>query len=72
MKSIIIKILLIIILMASYKALISITQWRSRRFNILYFPARYCVAKFLKYEFFFLSKAPSNGLQGAVAQSAAN
>ena len=35
---------------ASYIALISITQLRSRRFNIHYFPVRYCGATFLKYE----------------------
>ena len=31
------------------KTLISVTQWRSRHFNIQYFPVRYCGAMFLKY-----------------------
>ena len=50
---------------------ISVTQWRSRRFNIQYFPARY-VGLRLNYETYSFYIAPCNGLQGAVAQYAAN
>ena len=41
---------LIIIIVASYIVLISVTQWRSRHFNIQHIPARYCGAMLLKYE----------------------
>ena len=50
-------------IVASYVALISsllisVTQWRSRRFNIPYFPARYCGTAILKFEINSLYIAP--------------
>ena len=59
------------LIVASYTALISVTQWRSRRFNIQYFLVRYCGA-WSKIWDQFLYTVPCNGLQGAVAHYAAN
>ena len=51
--------------------LISVTRWRSRRFNLQYFPAMYAGLR-LNSETYFFYIAPCNGLQGDVAQYAAN
>ncbi len=57
--------------MASHIALISVTRWRLRGFNITYFPARYLGATFEVWDLLFYI-APCNGLQGAVGQYATN
>ena len=57
------------IIVASYVELTSVThQWRS---NIQYFPARF-VGLRLNYETYSFDIVPRNGLQGAMAQYAAN
>ena len=62
---------IVVILVASYIARIFVTQWRSTRFNIQSFPARY-VGLRLNNETYSFYLAPCNGLQGAVAQYATN
>ena len=59
----------LIIIMASNIALIWFIQWRPRRFNIQYFPARCCGTTFFDYDTNSFIIAPHNGLRYAANQT---